>query len=123
VPFTPRKLRCKLPDGRVVVFREMSGTDELHALRDVGKVDDAGEAVRVSQFAQVWRSIVSIDGKPVDRTGDAKSGNPLATPLGFRDQFSLAEWELLEAAYGKLNGVSLSQREAFLAECEIFLGD
>jgi len=98
----PRELlEATLPSGKKIVLRELDGNVELICAKE------CGENQSLMFYSQVMRSIVSIDGEPLDSSK--------YTPQSTRDLFSSVEWQLVLDAFGLLNRPRIEEVEAFRA--------
>ena len=99
--------KLKLPSGKVVVMRELTGEDELAAAAEADKMAGGDESKR--QLANSWaaqkRAIVSVDGVDYEQSE--------RTALGFRNEFSAKDHMALQVLFSQLHGVDKDEFDGF----------
>lgn len=89
----------KLSDGRIVKLREGKGSDDFVIAAELGPVlaGNAGSAIILIN-AGIAKTIVSIDGKPVEPLRDFEKYRDLL------DSFKSKDWSKISKKYNELNG-------------------
>lgn len=99
-------LEATLPSNRVIVLRELTGSDELACAAEAGAGEGPATNIRY-QWSQVMRALVSIDGAPFDQS--------MHTPDTTRNAFDAKEWALVAEAYSELHRPKVVEAEKFRA--------
>jgi len=101
---------AKLPTGQSVKMRELTGMDELHAMAEIGEADNSQARTRL-QWSLMARSMVEIDGAPVDPS--------LMTPEAFRNRFARKDWFCLLELFDTVQSPEEAEAESFRSSIRV----
>jgi len=102
---------AKLPSGREIALREISGQDELNALSEVGEDAEGMRGRALFTQACVLRAIARIDGKPFNAASE--------TAETIRRQFSSKEWRCVQDLYDRIHFPDKGELDSFRSSIRI----
>jgi len=101
---------AKLPSGRTITMREISGEQELSAAIEAG--DDTGTPRGRAAFnlGCILRSIVAIDGQALD---------PVTTGEALRTKFRSKDWRCIQMMFDEIHFPSGDEVSSFRSSVRI----